>query len=74
MLGTPAGAVRRPERSQSKNRRILGRKGIGKFAGFGIARVIQVETVSAQNGEKTVFEMDIDKIRPTITSIFTELT
>ena len=51
------------ERSQSKNRRILGRKGIGKFAGFGIARVIQVETVSARDGEKTVFEMDIDKIR-----------
>lgn len=51
------------ERSPSKNRRILGRKGIGKFAGFGIARVIQVETISEQNGEKTVFEMDIDKLR-----------
>ena len=51
------------ERSPSKQRRILGRKGIGKFAGFGIAQVIRVETVSTGNGEKTVFEMDIDKIR-----------
>lgn len=51
------------ERSPSKQRRILGRKGIGKFAGFGIAQVIQVETVSQENGERTVFEMDINKIR-----------
>lgn len=51
------------ERSWTKNRRVLGRKGIGKFAGFGIAQVIQVETVSQENGEKTVFEMDIEKIR-----------
>ena len=51
------------ERSPSKRRRILGRKGIGKFAGFGIAEVIQVETVSQENGERTVFEMDINKIR-----------
>ena len=51
------------ERSPSKNRRILGRKGIGKFAGFGIALVIRVETVSQKTGEKTVFEMDINKIR-----------
>lgn len=51
------------ERSPLKGRRILGRKGIGKFAGFGIAQVIRVETVSALTGEKTVFEMDIDNIR-----------
>ena len=51
------------ERSPFKRRRILGRKGIGKFAGFGIAQVIRVETVSQENGEKTIFEMDINKIR-----------
>ena len=53
----------RTERSKSKNRRILGRKGIGKFAGFGIAEVIRVETISQETGEKTIFEMDINKIR-----------
>lgn len=46
--------LRRPE---------LGRKGIGKFAGFGIAKVFEVETVSATTGERTVFIMDSDKIR-----------
>src|SRR5579884_2051994 len=40
--------------SSEKSRPILGRKGIGKFAGFGIAQVIRVETVSRENGEKTV--------------------
>ena len=54
---------RNAERSPNKGRRVLGRKGIGKFAGFGIAQVIRVETVSAKTGEKTVFEMDINKIR-----------
>ena len=51
------------ERSPVKERRILGRKGIGKFAGFGIAEVVQVETISKTNGERTVFEMDISKLR-----------
>lgn len=46
-----------------KNRPILGRKGIGKFAGFGIANVVRVETVSKENGERTVFEMDADELR-----------
>ena len=51
------------ERSTTKERKILGRKGIGKFAGFGIAQVIHIETVSKTNGERTVFEMDITKLR-----------
>ena len=51
------------ERSPIKNRRVLGRKGIGKFAGFGIARVIQIDTVSGATGERTIFEMDIEKLR-----------
>ena len=49
--------------SRTKKRRILGRKGIGKFAGFGIAEIVRVETVSEETGEKTVFEMNISKLR-----------
>ena len=51
------------ERSEGKNRRILGRKGIGKFAGFGIAQIVRIETVSHVTGERTIFEMDIEKLR-----------
>lgn len=51
------------EHSPEKHRPILGRKGIGKFAGFGIASVVRVETVSKKNGERTVFEMDLDVLR-----------
>ncbi len=51
------------ERSPEKGRGILGRKGIGKFAGFGIAHVIHVETISKETGEKTVFQLDVDELR-----------
>jgi hypothetical protein len=44
-------------------RPVLGRKGIGKFAGFGIARVVQIETVSSESGERTVFSLDLQKLR-----------
>jgi len=44
-------------------RPVLGRKGIGKFAGFGIARVIDVETISKGTGELTVFELDYGRLR-----------
>ena len=50
-------------RSGTKQRPILGRKGIGKFAGFGIATVIRVDTVSRTNGERTVFELDANRLR-----------
>ena len=46
-----------------KGRPVLGRKGIGKFAGFGIAEIIRVETTSEQTGEKTVFELNINDLR-----------
>jgi len=46
----------------AKGRKVLGRKGIGKFAVFGIAQIIQVETVSRENGEKTIFAMDVEKL------------
>lgn len=43
-------------------RPVLGRKGIGKFAGFGIAKTIEVETRSDANGELTHFKLDIDNL------------
>ena len=44
-------------------RPLLGRKGIGKFAGFGIAERIKVATVSKETGEKTVFELNLHHLR-----------
>lgn len=43
-----------------KSRKVLGRKGIGKLAGFGIASVVEVRTV--KNGEVTHFLLDFEKI------------
>ena len=40
------------EVSYEKKRPVLGRKGIGKFAGFGIAETIVIETTSKENGER----------------------
>ena len=51
--------------SGEKNRPVLGRKGIGKFAGFGIAESIRIDTVAKGTGERTVFELDLDKLRGT---------
>lgn len=44
-------------------RPILGRKGIGKFAGFGIASLIEITTTSEATGERTKFTLDIDELR-----------
>lgn len=44
-------------------RPVLGRKGIGKFAGFGIAELLEVDTTSAQTGERTVFQLDLSDLR-----------
>lgn len=49
--------------TRRKHRPLLGRKGIGKFAGFGIAAVISVETTSEETGEHVVFDLDIDQLR-----------
>lgn len=59
------GAGRRELYSEvsSKGRRILGRKGIGKFAGFGIADEIFIETISEETGELTRFSLNVEKIR-----------
>ena len=44
-------------------RPVLGRKGIGKFAGFGIAELLEVDTTSAETGERTVFHLDLSDLR-----------
>jgi hypothetical protein len=43
-------------------RPMMGRKGIGKFAGFGIADVVRIETISKATGERTVFELHAQKL------------
>lgn len=50
------------EVTEEKKRPVIGRKGIGKFAGFGIAKTIEIKTIAKANGEATTFEMDIDEI------------
>jgi hypothetical protein len=49
--------------SSEKKRPLLGRKGIGKFAGFGIAQTMVIDTTSRKNGERTVFELGLDRMR-----------
>lgn len=46
-----------------KGRPVLGRKGIGKFAGFGIAEVLEIDTTSSKTGERTVFQLDLQDLR-----------
>ena len=60
------GRNRRSRRGGDKSpggRPVLGRKGIGKFAGFGIAGVLEIATVSAETGERTVFKLDLERLR-----------
>lgn len=55
------GYDRRKDRSSSSTpsgRPMMGRKGIGKFAGFGIARFVEIDTTSKETGERTVFRLD----------------
>lgn len=54
---------RDPEAKSKADRPILGRKGIGKFAGFGIAKIVIVETVSAETGEFTKFTLNFEDLR-----------
>ena len=52
------------ETDKSPNGRpVLGRKGIGKFAGFGIAGVLEIDTTSARTGERTIFRLDLQDLR-----------
>ena len=59
------GYNRRWDRASEKTnggRPVMGRKGIGKFAGFGIANLLDVETVSKETGEKTTFRLDVERL------------
>ncbi|MCY4260219.1 MAG: ATP-binding protein [Rhodobacteraceae bacterium] len=47
------------------SRPVLGRKGIGKFAGFGIADHLKIDTTSKETGERTVFSLDLNDLRGT---------
>jgi Histidine kinase-, DNA gyrase B-, and HSP90-like ATPase len=49
------------EKSESGKRYVIGKKGIGKLAFFGIAEHVIIETV--RNYKKTVFELDWDLIK-----------
>lgn len=51
------------EKSPNKHRLVLGRKGIGKFAGFGVAKTMEIATTSALTGERTKFRLEIDSLR-----------
>ena len=60
------GRNRRVEDASDKSsggRPVLGRKGIGKFAGFGIAELLEVDTTSGETGERTVFRLDLNSLR-----------
>ncbi|MFE7011059.1 ATP-binding protein [Streptomyces sp. NPDC057651] len=59
------GYDRRKDRGDDRTpggRPMMGRKGIGKFAGFGIARFVMVETISKESGERTVFRLDATQL------------
>jgi hypothetical protein len=59
------GYNRRTDRESEKTtggRPVMGRKGIGKFAGFGIADLLDVETVSKETGEQTIFRLDVARL------------
>ena len=45
------------------SRPVLGRKGIGKLAGFGIAQKVEIDTISKETGERTVFTLDLNSLR-----------
>ena len=60
------GRNRRIEEGSDKSpagRPLLGRKGIGKFAGFGIAELLEVDSTSKENGERTIFRLDLGDLR-----------
>ncbi|MEV7468480.1 ATP-binding protein [Streptomyces kronopolitis] len=59
------GYDRRKDRGDDRTptgRPMMGRKGIGKFAGFGIARFVTVETISKETGERTSFRLDATQL------------
>jgi len=51
------------EKTKEKQRPVLGRKGIGKFAGFGIAETVNIRTVSKESQELTEFQLKLSELR-----------
>jgi hypothetical protein len=52
-----------PATTSDGGRPLMGRKGIGKFAGFGIADEVTIDTVSEETGERTRFTLDFERLR-----------
>lgn len=52
-----------PGKTTDQGRPLMGRKGIGKFAGFGIADRMTIDTVSRETGERTRFSLDFERLR-----------
>ena len=48
------------DKPTAKGRKVIGRKGIGKFSGFGLAGEIEVETI--HNGETSRFRMNYEEL------------
>ncbi len=60
------GRNRRVDQGGNKSaggRPLLGRKGIGKFAGFGICELPEVDTISRETGEHATFQLDLAALR-----------
>lgn len=51
---------RKGERSILFNRRVKGRKGIGKFAGLMVAKIMEIETIA--KGKRTILTIDKDEL------------
>ena len=51
-----------PTRKSEGGRPLMGRKGIGKFAGFGIANRMTIDTVSSSTGERTRFTLEYRRL------------
>ena len=60
------------QKSETLDRPLMGRKGIGKFAGFGIAEKVTIETTSHHTGETTKFALDINVLREGDTYVNTD--
>lgn len=58
------------EITRKHRRKVMGRKGIGKLAAFGIARIIEVE--STKDNITTKFRMDLDDIKEVVDDEFYE--
>ena len=57
-------------RTNSKGRKITGKKGLGKLALFGIGKTISIETTKCGETSKTVFTLDWDNILSESTGIY----